>query len=359
MTASRLKLDEYELGRKDVRDQSPRSGRSRATRATPLRHLHCQRCRLDRTDGLVLVVGSVAFKDYVRRTATIYGEQSRALVDGGVDRALARDDARSARAQSRDRRYRSCSRSRNAARSDSSVLTLLTEGRMLLARHSARLLRRAADRRHLGRIVRRGLQTARLRALSRGKLTLLRQRPSERGTAAEFRKGETIYPESAHEASRANWRISPRNFTSISSWLRHDACLHARKAVESIGFAAKRIVPRDLEGNGRRRCRLLRRPWNTRNTCSSENGSAVKDRANRSVCCSRDNYDEIMLVAREQVGPGAACADFSCRAVHRAHRRRRANARRLAQSIEVPLMIDSTNDASCKSRSRISPDARS
>ena len=57
-----------------------------------------------------------------------------------------------------------------------------------------------------------------------------------------------------------------------------------------------------------------------------------------------DDYDEIMLVAREQVEGGAHVLDVCCALTERTDEdvQMRELVRRLAQSIEAPLMIDST-----------------
>ncbi len=57
-----------------------------------------------------------------------------------------------------------------------------------------------------------------------------------------------------------------------------------------------------------------------------------------------DNYDEIMLVAREQVEGGAHVLDVCCALTERTDEdeQMRELVRRLAQSVEAPVMIDST-----------------
>ena len=57
-----------------------------------------------------------------------------------------------------------------------------------------------------------------------------------------------------------------------------------------------------------------------------------------------DDYDEIMLVAREQVEGGAHVLDVCCALTERTDEdvQMRELVRRLAQSVEAPLMIDST-----------------
>ena len=57
-----------------------------------------------------------------------------------------------------------------------------------------------------------------------------------------------------------------------------------------------------------------------------------------------DDYDEIVLVAREQVEGGAHLLDICCALTERPDEdeQMRQVVRRLAQSIEAPLVIDST-----------------
>ena len=61
-----------------------------------------------------------------------------------------------------------------------------------------------------------------------------------------------------------------------------------------------------------------------------------------------DHYDEIMLVAREQVEGGAHVLDVCTRLTERTDEDEQMAAlvKRLAQSIEAPLVIDSTEPRS-------------
>ena len=67
-----------------------------------------------------------------------------------------------------------------------------------------------------------------------------------------------------------------------------------------------------------------------------------------------------MLVAREQVEGGAHVLDVCCALTERPDEdaQMRELVRRLAQSIEAPLVIDSTEPKSSKSRCKTIPAAR-
>ena len=132
-TASRLKLDEYGLGERtaDVnRDRAPTRARAADAFSTPERPRFVAGS-LGPTGMLISSSDPSLSKITFDELADLYGEQARHW-SKAASTAVARDEARSARAEGRDRRHRARVRARDAPGADSGPGDARLTGRMLL-----------------------------------------------------------------------------------------------------------------------------------------------------------------------------------------------------------------------------------
>ena len=164
----------------------------------------------------------------------IYAEQARALVEGGVGSAAARNDAGFARAQSRDRGHSARVRARDAARSDSSAADAHYR-RAHAPRHRYPRDRAALDALAIDVI---GLNCSTGPAQMRDSIRYLCENSRcfvsvipNAGLPLMGPQGETIYPEGPEELGARARRVRARfRRQRRRRLLRHDARAHHRAA---------------------------------------------------------------------------------------------------------------------------------
>ncbi len=355
-TASRLKLDEYELGAKtyDINRRAAEIARDACDAiATPDRPRFVAGS-MGPTGMLVSSSDPSLSKITFEELATIYGEQARALVDGGVDLLLLETmqdllELKAAIAGIVREFDRGMRRVPIQAQP-----TLITEGRMLLGT-DIRAITATLDALPIDVI---GLNCSTgpsqmrdsVRYLAENSRAFVSVIPNA-GLPLMGPKGETIYPETPDELARELGDFVKEFHVNIVGGCCGTTPPHIsalRAAVESLPFNAKRVVPKDSEGDGRPEyvasamtavtLEQQPRPLLVGERINSQGSRKIKR------LLLEDNYDEIMLVAREQVEGGAHVLDVCCALTERTDEdvQMRELVRRLAQSIEAPLMIDST-----------------
>ncbi len=364
-TASRLKLDEYELGEKtyEINLRSAEIARDACDAiATPERPRFVAGS-MGPTGMLVSSSDPSLSKTTFEELATIYGEQARALVDGGVDVLLLETmqdllELKAAIAGIVREFDRGMRRVPIQAQP-----TLITEGRMLLGT-DIRAITATLDALPIDVI---GLNCSTGPSQMRDSVRYLAENSRcyvsvipNAGLPLMGPKGETIYPETPDELARELADFVKEFHVNIVGGCCGTTPAHItalRKAVDVMPFNAKRLVilsgapearSRRAEGNGRPEyvssamtaitLEQQPRPLLVGERINSQGSRKIKR------LLLEDNYDEIMLVAREQVEGGAHVLDVCCALTERTDEdvQMREIVRRLAQSVEAPLMIDST-----------------
>ncbi len=362
-TASRLKLDEYELGAKtyEINLRSAEIARDACDAiATPDRPRFVAGS-MGPTGMLVSSSDPSLSKITFEELATIYGEQARALVDGGVDLLLLETmqdllELKAAIAGIVREFGRGLRRVPIQAQP-----TLITEGRMLLGT-DIRAITATLDALPIDVV---GLNCSTGPAQMRDSLRYLAENSRcyvsvipNAGLPLMGPKGETIYPEAPDELARELADFVREFHVNIVGGCCGTTPAHIialREAVDAMPFNAKKVVilsgaerSRRAEGDGRSEyvasamtaitLEQQPRPLLVGERINSQGSRRIKR------LLLEDNYDEIMLVAREQVEGGAHVLDVCCALTERTDEdvQMRELVRRLAQSIEAPLMIDST-----------------
>ncbi len=351
-TASRLKLDEYGLGAKtyEINVTAARLAREACDAiATPDRPRFVAGS-MGPTGMLISSSDPLLSKITFAQLAEIYGEQARALVDGGADLLLLETmqdllELKAAIAGITRAFAEGCRRVPIQAQP-----TLITEGRMLLGT-DIRAITATLDALPIDVI---GLNCSTGPAQMRDSVRYLAENSRcfvsvipNAGLPLMGPKGETIYPESPAELARELLSFvrefgieaiggccgsTPAHIAALRAGLdelgsaypvRARAAGGAQEVASAMTAAALEQEPRPL---------LV--------------GERINSQGSRKIkrLLLEDNYDEIMLVAREQVEGGAHVLDVCCALTERTDEevQMRELVRRLAQSIEAPLMIDST-----------------
>ena len=363
-TASRLKLDEYGLGEKtlEINRRAAELAREACDAiATPERPRFAAGA-MGPTGMLISSSDPTLSKITFAQLADIYGEQARALVDGGVDLLLLETmqdllELKAAIAGIVREFDRGLRRVPIQAQP-----TLITEGRMLLGT-DVRAITATLDALPIDVI---GLNCSTgpsqmrdaVRYLAENSRCFVSVIPNA-GLPLMGPKGETIYPESPEELAK-----------ELSDFVREfgvnivGGCCGSTPA----HITALRDAVNALASGGRSRAsRLacLRSPRETAPPSEAQEaasamtavplrqeprpllvGERINSQGSRKIkrLLLEDNYDEIMLVAREQVEGGAHVLDVCCALTERTDEdaQMRELVRRLAQSVEAPVMIDST-----------------
>jgi 5-methyltetrahydrofolate--homocysteine methyltransferase len=354
-TASRLKLDEFGLGEKtyEINYRAAELAREACdTIATPDRPRFVAGS-MGPTGMLISSSDPSLSKITFETLADIYGEQARALVEGGADVLLLETmqdllELKAAVAgivREFDRGLR-----RVAIQAQP---TLITEGRMLLGT-DIRAVTATLDALPIDVI---GLNCSTgpaqmrdaVRYLAENSRCLVSVIPNA-GLPLMGPKGETIYPESPEELARELADFvrefgvntvggccgsTPAHITALRNAIdaveRADRPQYQRQAFTQVPqHVASAMTAVALEQEPR--------PLLVGERINSQGSRRIKR------LLLEDNYDEIMLVAREQVEGGAHVLDVCCALTERVDEdgQMRELVRRLAQSIEAPLMIDST-----------------
>jgi 5-methyltetrahydrofolate--homocysteine methyltransferase len=349
-TGSRLKLDEYGLGERtvDINLRAAQLAREACDAfSTPLRPRFVAGS-MGPTGMLISSSDPTLSKITFEQLRAIYGEQARALVDGGVDLLVLETmqdllELRAAIAGITREFARGLRRVPIAAQP-----TLITEGRMLLGT-DIRAVCATLDALAV-QIV--GLNCSTGPAQMRDPIRYLCENSRcfvsvipNAGLPLMGPKGETIYPESPEELAR-ELAAFVRDFGvnvvggCCGTTPAHIAALRA--AVDALGPRLRRSAAVEAQSvaSAMTATSLEQEP---KPLIVGERINAQGSRKIKRLLLE-DNYDEIVLVAREQVEGGAHVLDVCCALTERSDEdaQMREVVRRLSQSIEVPLMIDST-----------------
>ena len=349
-TASRLKLDEYGLGEKtlDVNRNAARLAREACDEFSTPERPRFVAGSIGPTGMLISSSDPSLSKITYDELVAIYGEQARALVEGGVDVLLLETmqdllELKAAIAGIEREFAKGLPRVPIQAQP-----TLITEGRMLLGTDIAAITA-TLDALPIDII---GLNCSTGPAQMRDSVRYLCENSRcfvsvipNAGLPLMGPAGETIYPETPQELAR-----------ELESFVREfgvnaiggccgttPAHIEALRAVidaygkpgrvpqaRSEEYAASAMTATSLE--------QVPRPLLVGERINAQGSRKMKR------LLLADAYDDIVLVAREQVEGGAHVLDICVALTERTdeEEQMRELVRRLAQSIEVPLMIDST-----------------
>jgi 5-methyltetrahydrofolate--homocysteine methyltransferase len=348
---SRLKLDEYGLGERT---------REINVRAAQLARQACD--KLSTSDRPRFVAGSMGptgmlisssdptlSKITYEQLRDVYGEQARALIEGGADLLIIET--------MQDLLELKAAIAGVVREFDNGVRrvpiqaqpTLISEGRMLLGT-DIRAICATLDALPIDVI---GLNCSTGPAQMRDSIRYLCENSRcpvsvipNAGLPLMGPKGETIYPETPDELARELADFvrefgvnvvggccgsTPAHITALRDAVLRLRSPSARSAQEDKPqWAASAMTAVSLEQEPR--------PLIVGERINSQGSRKIKR------LLLEDNYDEIVLVAREQVEGGAHVLDVCCALTERPDEdvQMREVVRKLAQSIEAPLMIDST-----------------
>ena len=156
-------------------------------------------------------------------------------------------------------------------------------------------------------------------------------------------KGETIYPETPQEMARELHSFVVDFGVNVIGGCCGTTPAHISAFVESVrGLAVRRPAPKPLQfvASAMSATSLEQEP---RPLLVGERINAQGSRKIKRLLLE-ENYDDIMLVAREQLEQGAHVLDVCTAMTERTDEdvQMAAVVKRLAQSVETPLMIDST-----------------
>ncbi|MDQ2662591.1 MAG: methionine synthase, partial [Candidatus Eremiobacteraeota bacterium] len=352
-TASRLKLDEYGLGEKvaEVNRDAARLARAACEKYTTPQRPRFVAGSMGPTGMLISSSDAALSKITFAELVELYGEQARYLIEGGADLLLLEtmQDLLELKAaivgivREFDKGVRRVPIQAQP--------TLITEGRMLLGT-DARSICATLGAMPVDVI---GLNCSTGPAQMRDPVRYMAEmsdRPisviPNAGLPLMGPKGETIYPQQPEELA-----------AELADFVR-------QFGVNAIGgccgttpahIAAIRRAVDDLEREGIRGREPQPRP---RQFAASAMTAAALEQEPRPLLVGErlnsqgsrkikrmllaDDYDDIMLVAREQVEGGAHVLDVCCALTERVDEdeQMRILVRKLAQSVETPLMIDST-----------------
>jgi 5-methyltetrahydrofolate--homocysteine methyltransferase len=360
-TASRLKLDEFGLGEKthEINLRAAQLAREACDAiATPDRPRFVAGS-MGPTGMLISSSDPTLSKITFEQLADIYGEQARALVEGGVDLLLLETmqdllELKAAIAGITREFDRGLRRVPIQAQP-----TLITEGRMLLGT-DIRAITATLDALPIDVI---GLNCSTgpsqmrdaVRYLAENSRCFVSVIPNA-GLPLMGPKGETIYPETPDELARELSDFvkefgvnviggccgsTPAHITAIKEALTAEVTARARVRAANVNIKSERAEPAQQDVASAMTAVPLNqepRPLIVGERINSQGSRKIKR------LLLEDSYDEIMLVAREQVEGGAHVLDVCCALTERTDEdlQMRELVRRLAQSVEVPVMIDST-----------------
>lgn len=361
---SRLKLDEYELGDRaaEINRRAARLAREVCDAAATPERPRFVAGSMGPTGMLISSSDPALSNVTYERLRDAYAEQARALVEGGVDLLLLETmqdllELKAAIAGIVREFGNGLRRVPIQAQP-----TLIQEGRMLLGT-DVRAIVATLDALPVDVI---GLNCSTgptqmrdsVRYMCENSRCFVSVVPNA-GLPLMGHNGETIYPETPDElASELAAFVKDFGVNVVGG------CCGTTTA--HVAALAQAVASLGESGNARRRARTLhsspsgdRRPqWAASamtGVCLVQEprplivGERLNSQGSRRIkrLLLADAYDDIVLVAREQVEGGAHLLDVCCALTERADEshQMRELARRLAQSIEVPLVIDSTEPA--------------
>jgi 5-methyltetrahydrofolate--homocysteine methyltransferase len=350
-TASRLKLAEYGLAEKtvEVNCTAARIAREACDAVANARWPRFVAGSMGPTGMLVSSSDPTLSKITYEELAEIYAEQARALVDGGVDLLLLETmqdllELKAAIAGIVREFGRGMRRVPIQAQP-----TLITEGRMLLGT-DIRAICAVLDALPVDVV---GLNCSTGPAQMRDSIRYLCETSRcpvavipNAGLPLMGARGETIYPETPEELARELGEFvreygvgaiggccgtTPAHIAALRKTLDAMKETHARTARKGRPeCVASAMTAVNLEQEPR--------PLLVGERINSQGSRRMKR------MLLEDRYDDIVLLGREQVEGGAHVLDVCCALTERGDEelQMREIVRRLAQSVEAPLMIDST-----------------
>ena len=350
-TASRLKLDEYGLGDRvaEVNRDAARIAREAADKYRSAGRPRFVAGSMGPTGMLISSSDPTLSKITFDQLADLYGEQARHLVEGGVDVLLLEtmQDLLELKAAI-------AGITREFARGTRRVPiqaqpTLITEGRMLLGTDiraiTATLGALPVDVIGLNCSTGPSQMRDSVRYLTEASDRFISVIPNA-GLPLMGPKGETIYPESPEELAEELKSFVTEFGVNIIGGCCGTTPAHVRALRDAVeGLKGRMPEPKPLQfvASAMTSASLEQepRPLLVGERINSQGSRKIK----RFLLA--DDYDEIALVAREQVENGAHVLDVCCALTERTDEavQMREVVRRLAQSVESPLMIDSTEPA--------------
>src|SRR5580704_4616214 len=348
-TASRLKLDEYGLGERtrEINLCAAKLAREACDKFSTSDWPRFVAGSMGPTGMLISSSDPSLSKITYEQLRDLYAEQARALVEGGADLLLLETmqdllELKAAIAGIRLEFARGMRRVPIQAQP-----TLITEGRMLLGT-DIRAICATLDALEVDVV---GLNCSTGPAQMRDSIRYLCENARcfvsvvpNAGLPLMGPQGETIYPEGPEELA-GELAAFVRDFGvnvvggCCGTTPQHIAAL--RDAVASVERKARPHVERPQEAASAITAVSLEqqpRPLLVGERINSQGSRKIKR------LLLEDRYDDIVLVAREQVEGGAHLIDVCCALTERPDEdeQMRELVRRFAQSIEAPLVIDST-----------------
>ncbi|MFZ0573419.1 MAG: methionine synthase [Candidatus Cybelea sp.] len=348
-TASRLKLDEYGLGERtrEVNFQAAAIARKACDAISTPQHPRFVAGSMGPTGMLISSSDPALSNITYQQLRDVYGEQARALVEGGADLLLLETmqdmlELKAAIAGITREFERGLRRVPIQAQP-----TLITDGRMLLGT-DIRAIRATLDALPIDVI---GLNCSTGPSQMRDSIRYLCETSRcfvsvipNAGLPLMGPHGETIYPEGPQELA-AELAAFVRDFGvnaiggCCGTTPEHISAL--REALAPVGRRTRPRAERPQEiASAMTAISLEQQP---RPLIVGERINAQGSRKVKRLLLD-DRYDDIVLIAREQVEGGAHVLDVCCALTERPDEdeQMRDLVRRLAQSIEAPLSIDST-----------------
>ena len=364
-TGSRLKLDEYGLGERvvEINREAARIAREACdAHETPERPRFVAGS-MGPTGMLVSSSDPTLSKTSFEELAAIYGEQARALVDGGVDLLLLEtmQDLLELKAAIAGITRAFADGLRRVPLQ--AQPTLITEGRMLLGT-DIRAVCAVLDALPIDVI---GLNCSTGPAQMRDSIRYLCETSRcfvsvipNAGLPLMGPRGETIYPETPEELARELGEFvreygvdaiggccgtTPAHIAALREVVDHlvtpsPSTARAARAQGKRGRGAATEHRPEYVASAMTAVALEQEP---RPLLVGERINSQGSRRMKRMLLE-NRYDDIVLLAREQVEGGAHVLDVCCALTERGDEdaQMREIVRRLAQSVEAPLMIDST-----------------
>ncbi len=355
---SRLKLEEYGLGERtlDINRRAAQLAREACdTFSTPERPRFVAGS-MGPTGMLISSSDPVLSNITYERLLDVYGEQARALVEGGADVLLLetmQDMLELKAAIAGIEREFDAGMRRVPIQAQP---TLITEGRMLLGT-DVRAICATLDALPIDVI---GLNCSTGPAQMRDSIRYLCENSRcfvsvipNAGLPLMGPKGETIYPETPEElAGELAAFVTDFGVNAVGGCCGSTPA-HIRALRDALAktIAAPRVIPSKRSGS-----KDEGRPQDVASAMTAVAleqqprplivGERINAQGSRKIkrLLLEEKYDDVVLVAREQVEGGAHVLDVCCALTERPDEEVQMGeiVRRLAQSIEAPLMIDST-----------------
>jgi 5-methyltetrahydrofolate--homocysteine methyltransferase len=348
-TGSRLKLDEYALGEKteEINFRAAAIAREACDALSTAQRPRFVAGSMGPTGMLVSSSDPTLSKITYEELRDIYAEQARALVDGGADLLVLEtmQDLLELKAAIAGIRREFARGMRHVP--IQAQPTLITEGRMLLGT-DIRAICATLDALEVDVM---GLNCSTGPAQMRDSIRYLCENSNtpvsvipNAGLPLMGPLGETIYPESPDElASELAAFVRDFGVNAVGG-----CCGTTPEHITALCAAIALVEPKSRT--------VTQRPQEVASAITAVSleqqprplivGERINSQGSRKVkrLLLEDRYDDIVLLAREQVEGGAHLLDVCCALTERPDEdeQMRQVVRRLAQSVEAPLVIDST-----------------